>query len=252
MLDHNLKYLRKRAKISQQEFAEIMEVGRTTVGDYERGRTEPPLNLLIRMADYFDVTVDALIRKNISHQDLEIIRNKDFKVLAISVDKNNEGNIELVDTKASAGYLESFQDPEYIKDLPKIDFPNIPQGTFRGFEIVGDSMLPIEPGSIIVCKYIEKIEEVKDGKTYIIVSKEDGLVYKRVYNNQENKSLTLRSDNELYSSYEINYQEIAEIWQYYCHLSFSDSRMTFNNLLEEKLTDIQRKVTSINDKISER
>jgi transcriptional regulator with XRE-family HTH domain len=249
MLDQNLKYLRKRAKVSQQEFAEVMEVGRTTVGDYERGRTEPPLSLLIKMADYFDVSVDALIRQNISHRDLEIIKNKDFKVLAISVDKNNEGNIELVDTKASAGYLESFQDPEYIRDLPKIDFPNIPQGTFRGFEIIGDSMLPIESGSIIICQYIEKLEEIKNGKTYVVVSQDDGLVYKRIVKSKLDDSLTLVSDNEQYAPYQINYEDIAEIWQYYCHLSFSDAKMTFNYMLEEKLNDIQRKVTEIRDKM---
>ena len=249
MISKNLNYLRKKHKISQQVLADAMELPRTTLGDYERGKTEPNLAMLIKLADYFEVKVDDLIRADLSHQDLEILRNKDLRVLAISVDQDNNGNIELVDTKAEAGYLESFSDPEYIRDLPKIAFPSIPEGTFRGFEIRGDSMLPIEPGSIVICSYVERIEEVKDGRTFIVVSKDDGLVYKRLRNLKDKKSLFLQSDNEMYLPYEIDYTDVAEIWQYYAHLSFSDSKATFNYMLEEKLSDIQKKVGEMHNKI---
>lgn len=249
MLSKNLNYLRKKHKLSQQALADVMDTPRTTLGDYERGKTEPSIETLINLAQYFDVKVDDLIRTDLSHQDLEIFRNKDFKVLAISVDQENKGNIELVDTKAEAGYLESFNDPEYIKDLPKIAFPSIPEGTYRGFEIRGDSMLPIEPGSIIICKYVEKLIEIKDYKTYVVISRNDGLVYKRVRNLKEEKCLYLQSDNETYFPYKLEYGEVDEVWQYYAHLSFSDARTTFNDLLDEKLSDIQRKVRDMHEKI---
>jgi len=249
MITKNLNYLRKKRKISQQVLADEMNLPRTTLGDYERGKTEPNIEMLIKLADYFDVGVDDLLRKNLSHQDLEILRNKDLRVLAISVDANDKGNIELVDTKAEAGYLESFQNPEYIRELPKINFPNIPQGTFRGFEINGDSMLPIEPGSIIICQYIEKLKSIKDDRTYIVVSKQDGLVYKRVKLDHKKQRLILKSDNDAYLPYDISFDEIDEVWQYYAHLSFSDSKATFNYMLEEKINDIQKKVSGISEKL---
>lgn len=249
MISKNLNYLRKKNKISQQALADAMEIPRTTLGDYERGKTEPNLAMLIKLSDYFEVKVDDLIRADLSHQDLEILRNKDLRVLAISVDQDNNGNIELVDTKAEAGYLESFNDPEYIRDLPKIAFPSIPEGTYRGFEIRGESMLPVEPGSVVICSYVERLSDVKDGRTYIIVSKDDGLVYKRVRNLKDKNSFFLQSDNESYLPYEIPYEEVAEIWQYYAHLSFSDSKATFNYMLEEKLNDIQKKVGEMHSKL---
>ena len=150
-----------------------------------------------------------------------------------------------MDTKAEAGYLESFADPEYIRDLPKIAFPNIPQGTYRGFEIHGDSMLPMESGSIVICAYVESLKDIKAGKTYVIISKTDGVVYKRVKNDAHTGQLMLISDNDAYMPYQINYSDIAEVWQYYAHLSFSDSKYTFNNMLEEKLQDMQRKLTEV-------
>ena len=249
MLAKNIKYLRKKHKISQQELADAFELPRTTLGDYERGKSEPNVQMLIRLAEKFEISVDDLIQKDLSLEDYEIIRSKDLRVLAISVDENKEGNIELVDTKAEAGYLESYSDPEYIRELPKIGFPNIPIGTYRGFEINGDSMLPIEPGSIIIANYIETFEDIKDDKTYIIVSKSEGLVYKRIKRLKDKDQLLLISDNELYKAYTVNLNEVAEIWQYYAHLSFSDSKQLFNSIIEEKLSEIQQQLGEIKEEV---
>lgn len=245
MLAQNIKYLRNRHKLSQQELSEKLCVPRSSLSDYERGHTQVGLDSLIRLADIFDVKIDDLLRSNLSHQDLEIIRNRELRVLAISYDADNNNNIELVETKAEAGYLESFADPEYIRDLPKISFPNIPQGTYRGFEIHGDSMLPMESGSVVICAYVESLKDIKAGKTYVIISKSEGVVYKRVKNDVNTGQLILISDNEAYLPYQINYSDIAEVWQYYAHLSFSDSKYTFNSMLEEKLQDIQRKLSEV-------
>lgn len=248
-LAQNIKYLRKKIKTSQGDLADELGIARTTMGDYERGKTEPNLEMLVKLSAKFEVDIHELIVSDLSHNELEVVRQDNLRVLAISVDQDNKENIELVDTKAEAGYLDSYTDPEYIRDLPKISFPNIPSGTFRGFEIRGDSMLPMESGSIVLCSYVENIEQIKDGKTYIIVSQEQGLVYKRVLNKKEESKLILRSDNESYLPYEIDYENVSEVWQYYAHLSFSDTKATFNYILEEKLADIQKKVTEIRNKV---
>ncbi len=240
MLSQNLKYLRKKNHISQQILADAVGMSRTSIGDYERGRTEPDISTLIEIADYFKVSLDDLLRK-----DFEIIRNKDFRILAITVDKEDRENIELVDTKAEAGYIESFNDPEYIKDLPKVYFPIIPEGTYRGFEIRGDSMLPMEPGSIVICSYVENMKDIKTGKTYVVVSKSGGLVYKRIRLLPEENALLLISDNDIYSPYILPLDDIAEIWQYYAHIGLSDPKQLTEQMIDERITDIQIKVKEI-------
>lgn len=249
MLGNNIKYLRNKHKLSQQELAEKLSVPRSSLSDYERGHTQVSIENIIKLADIFNVKIDDLIRSNMSHKDLEIIRNKDLRVLAISVDTDNNSNIELVETKAEAGYLESFADPEYIRDLPKIAFPNIPQGTYRGFEIHGDSMLPMESGSIVICSFVESLSDIKKDKTYVIISKSEGVVYKRLKPDFQNERLILISDNDNYLPYDISLNEVAEVWQYYAHLSFSDSRFTFNQMLEDKLQDIQKKISEIHQTV---
>lgn len=249
MLAQNIKYLRVKNKFSQQDLASKLGVSRTTLGDYERGHTEPNVETLIKMSGIFDIKVDQLLKEDLSMKELEIIRNKDFRVLAISVDQYDRSNIELVDTKAEAGYLESFQDPQYISELPKVYFPNMPQGTYRGFEVNGESMLPMEPGSILICSYVERLDYLKNDKTYVVVSKDLGLVYKRVTNLKDEEKLILTSDNEVYSPYSISYSDIAEIWQYYAHLSFSDAKLNLDNILEERLLDIQKRVKDIQTRL---
>lgn len=249
MLAENLKYLRKKNKLSQQELAETMQIPRTTLGDYERGKTEPNIETLIRFSNFYQTKLDQLLTSNLSLGDFEIISNNDLRVLAISVDQENNGNIELVDTKAEAGYLESFSDPQYIKDLPKIQFPNIPEGTYRGFEIAGESMLPIESGSIVIASYVENLGEIKNNRTYVIVGKNEGLVYKRVVRNEDRRSLILISDNPLYAPYEIGYEDVSEIWQYYAHLSFSDEKRQIDHRVEDRIIDIQKNIEEIKEAI---
>jgi transcriptional regulator with XRE-family HTH domain len=250
MLAENLKYLRKKNKLSQQQLADTLQIPRTTLGDYERAHTEPNVETMIILADYFKVSVDDLLKVKLRLKDHEIIRNKDMRVLAITVDSENRQNIELVDSKAEAGYLASFQDPEYISELPKLYFPNIPDGTYRAFEIHGDSMLPLVPGSLVICSYIERLEDLKNEKTYVIATHLDGIVYKRVLLNPDGKSITALSDNPVYPPYKIAFRDIAEIWQYYAHLSFTDAKASFENALDEKLNDIQKKVSYIKENIN--
>jgi transcriptional regulator with XRE-family HTH domain len=111
----NIKYLRHKKNLSQQQLADILQAGRSTLAEYERGKTEPNFETLLSLSNFFEVPVDELLRKDLSLETSQIIKNKELKVLAISIDAQKKGNIELVETKAEAGYLESAQNPEYIK-----------------------------------------------------------------------------------------------------------------------------------------
>lgn len=251
MLADNLKYLRKKFKLSQQELSDIFDIPRTTLGDYERGKTEPNIANLVRLSKYFDVSLDSLLAGKLHHDELRIAQDDKLKVLAVSINADtNRNNIELVDTKAEAGYLESFSDPEYIRDLPKISLPNMVEGTFRGFEIHGDSMLPLESGTIIIAKYVESISHIKDEKTYIVVSKNAGLVYKRVRKDEDNGQLILISDNTAYLPYGIDYSEIQEIWQYQANIAFNDDHTGFFQSVESKLSEIKSKVDELHTKLT--
>lgn len=214
----NLKYLRKKKGLTQQQFADAMGIKRSLIGAYEEDRAEPKYDLLKKIAEFFDLTIDEFINESISDSWKPKLKSQgsNLRILSISVDKDDKENIEMVPVKASAGYLNGFSDPEYIKDLPKfqLPLPFLKQGTFRAFEILGDSMLPIQSGSIILAEYLDNWNDVKIGETYIVISKNEGVVYKRAGNKfKENKELKLVSDNKLYDPYTIASEDILEIWK---------------------------------------
>jgi len=69
-----------------------------------------------------------------------------------------------------------------------------------------------------------------DGKTYIFITKSEGMVYKRLNKNKKN-ALVLESDNSFYPAYEVKASDILEIWEYACNIGRNDKR-TENTDLE--------------------
>jgi len=217
-ISSNLKYLRKKKGLTQQQFADAIGIKRSLVGAYEEDRAEPKYDLLKKIADFYDFSIDEFINEEINDKWKPNLKaqGSNLRVLSISVDKDDNENIELVPVKASAGYMNGFSDPQYIRELPKFQLPLPPlkQGTFRAFEITGDSMLPIQPGSVVIGEYLDNWNDVKTGETYIIISKNEGVVYKRAGNRfKENKELKLISDNKAYDPYTIPSDDILEIWK---------------------------------------
>lgn len=245
LIHSNIKFLRKQRGLTQEGFANEIGVTRSVIGAYEEGRAEPKIKTMQSMADFFGVTLDQLLSSDLAALSAAHLRDKDresgapdlsgrkLRVLSITVDRNDRENIELVPVKAAAGYLNGYADPEYLEELPHFQLPTLPQGTYRAFEISGDSMLPLIPGSIIVGEYVENWESLKDGHCYVLVTASEGIVYKRVYNRiDEDKTLRLVSDNPAYSPYHVHINDVMEVWKGKAFISthFPDPEMSLQKL----------------------
>lgn len=212
----NLRFLRKKKGHTQLSFSELLDIKRSNVGAYEENRAIPKFSVLTKMADYFEITLDEFINDDINEdwKPTSKSSSSNLRVLSVTVDANNNENIELVPVLASAGYLNGYNDPEYVKELPKFSLPMFNQGTYRAFEIKGDSMLPLPSGTFIVTEYVENWQDIKAGQTYIIVSRNDGVVYKRIGNKfKEDKGVKLVSDNKSYDPYWVETADILEVWK---------------------------------------
>ncbi len=221
-ISSNIKFLRKKKGLTQQQFADQVGIKRSLVGAYEEERAEPKYDLLKNIASFFEMTVDDFINEDIDDKWLAKPKpnQNGLRVLSISVDKEDNENIEMVPLKASAGYMNGYADPEYVAALPKLYLPMFKQGTYRGFEIKGDSMLPLQSGTTIIGEYVENWGEIKANETYVVISKNDGVVYKRIGNKfKDNKKLKLVSDNPVYEPYEINGEDVLEVWKAKAYIS---------------------------------
>ena len=108
--------------------------------------------------------------------------------------------------------MSGYDNPEYIEQLQKIKLPFLPTGTVSAFPIKGYLMLPVKDGAFVVAKFLEEISDIKSGRTYVVLTKDDGLVYKRVYITDDNLAdLLLSSDNKLNQPYLVSKESILEI-----------------------------------------
>ncbi len=257
-INENIRYIRKQLKLTQDQFGQQLGIKRSLVGAYEEGRAEPRLELLHKMASMANLSVDDLISSDLNTTDVPQRSPKDYirgkEVLVVSMDSARKDNIELVPQKAAAGYMNGYADPEYVKELPKFNLPNLSNGTYRAFEISGDSMLPILPGTIIVGEYIENLSDLKNGKTYILVTSREGIVYKRVFNYlNENGKLFLVSDNRQYTPFQIDGEDVHEAWAAKAYISVqfpdveSQKDMSIENLAGVVL-DLQKEILDLKSK----
>ncbi len=208
-----LKTLRKERGWTQTDLADKAGIKRTALGAYEEGRAEPRLGVLVRLAHTLDVSLDTLVLGGTTTP-LE----QDLRILPIPVDRDsNRERISAVSVKAAAGYARGYGDPEWIAALPTFDLPlpGVPRDrTLRFFQIEGDSMLPIPPDSWILCAFTERIEDAGSGRPYIVATRDDGLVFKRIENRMDIEGdLWMVSNNPSYAPYALDPAHIREIWR---------------------------------------
>jgi transcriptional regulator with XRE-family HTH domain len=215
ILAKNIRFLRTQAGMTQTDLADKLGLQRTMISAYEDGRSEPKLATLAVISGLFIVSIDELINHDIEQFGRRASQAKDIKVLAVTVDRKDRENISMVGQKASAGYLNGFADPEYVETLPQFHLPTLASNaTYRAFELSGDSMLPLVPGTIVIGAYVEQLKDIKSGKTYVLVTATEGVVYKRVFNYlEENGKLFLVSDNEHYKPYDVKGEDVLEVWE---------------------------------------
>lgn len=201
-----LKAIRKDLGLTQEALAEKMGVTRASIGSYEEGRATPHYTFLVEFADLAGIAIDEILRG----QTPKIKPGKTYDV----------NGIPLVPIKAAAGYQKGFPDDEYVRELPHFTLPFLGKGNFRAFEISGDSMLPLVSGTIVIGEKLERLSDLKDGHTYILITRQDGVVYKRVFNNlRDQGTLQLVSDNAKYKPYSIDPMEIHEVWSAKAYIS---------------------------------
>lgn len=243
----NLKYLRKLRGWTQEEFAQKLRIKRSLLGAYEEERADPRIDILEIVADMFKLTLDDLLRKDVSDTKTNYIAKRRAQKMA-----NGRTDIPFVPVKAAAGYLTGYADPDFVDELNTFTLPMLAGGDYRAFEIIGDSMMPTASGSVIVGERVQNLDDVKTNQTYIVVSKADGIVYKRMMkNNRQKNKFTLISDNPSFQPYSINAEDIVEVWQAQMIISKANTQQRWDvGQLANLVNNLQQQVSSIKKRMN--
>ncbi|NRA91067.1 MAG: transcriptional regulator [Psychroserpens sp.] len=211
--------------------------------DGSRKRTKPGYDVLLAIINEFEINPDYLFGKS------EVMLRSDIPTYSgipqvISTDNHGEENIVLVSVKARAGYLNGYGDSEYIQSLPMFQMPQLTNGTYRCFEVQGNSMVPtFYSGDYVFGKFIEDLSEIKDDSVYVVVSKDDGVVLKRIFKSDDD-TIILKSDNQdgNYPDYSLPTENLMEIWQV---TMYASKQIPKGINMVQKLNDLESRIANL-------
>jgi transcriptional regulator with XRE-family HTH domain len=245
----NFRYLRKLRGWTQEDFANKINIKRSLIGAYEEERAEPRLEVIEQICSIFKLSLEDVLLKDLSAAkgSSYLEQRRKLKTSTTSL-----ADIQFVPIKAAAGYLAGYADPDFLDELNTFTLPMLAPGQYRAFEIIGDSMLPTPSGSVIVGEKVEDLEELKNSNTYVVLSKSEGVVYKRVmkHNRTKNK-LTLMSDNPQYEPYNVNAEDVLEMWKAVYILQKANTVQRWDvNSLAGMVNNLQEQVSSLKKKLN--
>lgn len=244
----NLRYLRKLRGWTQEEFANKLKIKRSLVGAYEEERAEPKLEVMEQVCAIFKLSLEDFLFNDLTEAKGGSYLDKRRQLKMTS----DSAEIRFVPVKAAAGYMTGYADPEFVDELNTFTLPMLAPGQYRAFEILGDSMLPTPSGSVIVGEKVEGLDELKNSNTYIVLSRNEGVAYKRVMkNNRLKNKITLISDNPIYEPYHVSSEDVLEIWKAVYILQKANAVPRWDvNQLAGMVNNLQEQVSTLKKKMN--
>ena len=183
MFAENLKILRERRKITQQQLADNLEISRSTIGMYENGSREPDFETLELIADFFNVNMDRLI-----------------------------GNLNPADKRMIPvlGYVKAglpIEAVENILDYEEISEKMARQGEYFALKIKGDSMEPrMREGDVVIVK---KQNIVNNGEIAVVLVNGNDATVKKFF--KYDSGINLISFNPNYEPFTYTPEQVNEL-----------------------------------------
>ena len=253
----NIKKIRNIKKLNQSQFAELFSLSRTSVGSYEEGRAEPKIETIITIANYFGISIDMLLSRELTVNDLYQFdmfkielegRKKQSDFPDIELKRGN--TMRLVQLKDQIEYIERNKEKTYIESLLQINLPLKLNITTRAFEHAGNEMehngQGIFHGDTLICQpvNIEKTGKLEEEEIYCLILK-NSIITKRLTSINKNR-LTFKSDNPNYGDVGIKIEDIVEIWKldgvFSTHIVNPSNENNRLNDLEQKMAEIMKKI----------
>jgi len=218
VIGKNIKKIRVVKKLSQAAFAEIFHLARPSVGAYEEERSEPKIDTIIQMAAYFGISVDSLLTKELTINELykfdiyhDINKEAGDRRKKQSVVNNKVPMIKINDY---VEYIVNFENKDYLESKKEIVPPFEVNRNAIAFELNGSEMEynhnGLHHGDILFGRIIDKFESnlLKEGAIYVIVSK-SAISTRRLMN--KGKLLSFSSDDPNYPELVIETQKVLQL-----------------------------------------
>ena len=105
----NLKKLRKEKGVSQKQLADVVSVSQQSINKYENHNIEPDIDTLIKMADYFETSVDYIIGHSNIRRKIEVVSSYDLNIEEAKLIENYR-NLSNKQRKSIGLVIENYMD----------------------------------------------------------------------------------------------------------------------------------------------
>ena len=168
----NVKKIRGVKRLSQQAFADIFLLKRATLGAYEEGRSEPKIDTIIKVANYFSISIDVMLTKEITVNQL-LSFNGGITTDVNQVVKGGFVEVPFVSKLNSEVFILDFKESESYQLLPKINVPIQKMNGMLAFAVQDLMMVSNEeglfPGDIVFAAR-EMSENIAEGDVVLILA----------------------------------------------------------------------------------
>lgn len=233
----NIKRIRVVKKLSQAAFAELFDLARPSVGAYEEGRSEPKIDTIIAIANYFGLSTDALLRKELTVNELyslDILKGE-FDPTRLPPALGNGSNLEqkqeptmpqtadsgsgipFVSKASRLEYIVNLNNRDFQNRLPKVALPEEQGGKTRAFEHSGSEMLTdgggLKEGDVLSCipARKDKARLLQEGNLYVLVGAKEVLT--RRLKKAGESELAFEADNPTVPDLHVSEADVLELWE---------------------------------------
>jgi len=176
----NIKKIRGVKGLSQQAFAEVFSLKRATLGAYEEGRSEPKIDTIIKVANYFSISIDDMLTKEITVNQL-LSFDGGITTDVNQVVKAGFTEVPFVNALNSKMFVDDFKTSQNYSSLPTIRIPVEASSHLLAITVQDLFMVSNEeglfPNDVVVGESIES-EDLTQGDV-VIALVNDALLIRR-------------------------------------------------------------------------
>ena len=162
----NIRKIRATKGLSQSSFAELFNTTRASVGAYEEGRAEPKTDIMLQIANYFSIPIEALLT-----EELTVNQLTKFNVNAV-LDHNISKHKKSIPLVTSWNWNDFFDDQD-ISHGTTLDFPDNFLNGEIAIEITNQIQSNFENGTVIIC---DRIDNPIEATLYLLLADNKSII----------------------------------------------------------------------------
>jgi transcriptional regulator with XRE-family HTH domain len=235
----NIKKIRGVKGLSQQAFADLFDLKRGTLGAYEEGRSEPKIDTIILIANYFSIAIGDMLTAELTVNQLLRFNDK-LTLTPEELEREQFAQIPCITQKTADDYIEYYDNEAFLADLPKLTLPLNTEKEFIGYTVTNLEMTShdkgLYPKDVVIGEKVPKnvIAKLNNG-TVVLAVTDKQLILRRLY--VTDKGLVLRADHKNIEDICIDKKSVKQLWR--VRYVFFRRLPEFSDSFEDKLAMLE-------------